>query len=283
MEEIEELKRKTLSNNIEIAYVDSGPKNKPVLLFLHGLANYHAVWNWNISTLKQHFRCIAIDLPGNGFSSRNIKAYSIDFYRDVLIEFISELSLKQPTLVGHSMGGLIALKIALSKRISLKSLILFAPAGFEFYTSHEGVLFKSAITMGNFLNLDETQIAQSVRTSFYKQNERTEKIIRDLTNFIQKNDRSKYRRMLEESIHSMLDEDIFSNLKNIAEKTLVFFGEEDMLIPNRFLHPVSTKDIAMKATKKMKHATLITYKNAGHFVQIEKAEEVNEKIIEFLK
>lgn len=279
----EDIQKKTLNSNIEIAYTDTGNKKKHVILFLHGLANYRAVWNWNTEELKHHFRCIAIDLPGNGSSGRNNKRYSIEFYAKNVIDFIDEMGLRNVSLAGHSMGGLIAMRVALSNQIPIKKLILFAPAGFEYYTPHEGILFKSAITMGNFLNLDETQVAQSVRTSFYRQNEITEKIIRELSAIIQQHDRIKYRTMLEQSINSMLDDDIFSRLKEIHQETLVFFGEEDMLIPNRFLHPVSTRDIAIKATQEMPDARLITYANTGHFVQIERAKEVNAEVVSFLK
>lgn len=279
----DDIKRKVLSSKIEIAYTDKGVKSKPTILFIHGLANYHAVWDWNTEILQQHFRSISIDLPGNGESGRGNHAYTIDFYAQTIIDFILEMNLGKVTLAGHSMGGLIAIKIALGKQMKLNKLILFAPAGFEYYTPHESVLFKSAITMGNFLNLDETQISQSVRTSFYKQNNNTEKIINDLTHIIQKNDRTQYRNMLERSINSMLDEQTFKELKNITEQTLVFFGEDDMLIPNRFLHPVSTKEIGQKGIEQMPHAKLITYKKTGHFVQIERAKEVNEEIISFLK
>jgi pimeloyl-ACP methyl ester carboxylesterase len=254
-----------------------------VILFIHGLANYGAVWNWNISELQHSCRCIAIDLPGNGHSGRQHKTYSIDFYAESVILFAKEMKLKNLTLAGHSMGGLIALKIALKGLPGLMNLVLFAPAGFEYYTPGESVLFKSAIAMGNFLNLDETQIAQSVRTSFYRQNKIAEIIIRELSAIIQQNDRSRYRAMLEQSIHSMLDDDIFIHLKEIPLPVLVFFGESDMLIPNRFLHPVSTRDIAVKGCGQLPHATLITYPDTGHFVQIEQAAAVNEAIKKFLK
>lgn len=271
-----------LSNGTTIAYTESGTQHKQVILFIHGLANYAAVWKYNISDLQRSFRCIAIDLPGNGHSGRNHTNYSIDFYAESVILFAKEMKLKQLTLAGHSMGGLIALKIALKGLPELKNLILLAPAGFEYYTPGESVLFKSAIAMGNFLNLDETQIAQSVRTSFYRQSEIAETIIRELSAIIQQNDRSRYRAMMEQSIHSMLDDDIFMHLKEITLPVLVFFGESDMLIPNRFLHPVSTRDIAVKGCAQLQHAKLITYADTGHFVQIEKAAAVNEAIQTFM-
>ena len=122
-----------------------------------------------------------------------------------------------------------------------------------------------------------------MRNSFFRQGEVCEQIISDLCDIIQHHDRSAYRNMLEESVHSMLDEDIFSQLHQIPLQTLVLFGENDMLIPNRFLHPVSTREIAEKGAAKMPHARLITYAETGHFVQIERAAEVNQAIIHFMQ
>lgn len=271
-----------LPKQINIAYVDQGPSNKPVLLFIHGLANYLHVWDQNITTLQKHFRCIAIDLPGNGLSSRQDIEYSINFFAEVIPVFLMKLHIKKATLIGHSMGGQIALQVSLSYPQFVEKLILFAPAGFEYYSPHEAILFKSAISFGNFLNMDEVHITQSITSSFFKPSPVCDKIIQELNQLIQQNDRVQYRKMLDYCINSMLDHQIFNELKNVHSPTLVFFGENDMLIPNRFLHPVSTKDIASKACKEMKHAQLNVYPNTGHFVQIERSKEVNEQIIAFL-
>jgi pimeloyl-ACP methyl ester carboxylesterase len=80
----------------------------------------------------------------------------------------------------------------------------------------------------------------------------------------------------------MLDHQLFYHLKNIQQETLVFFGDHDMLIPNKFLHPQQTKEIARNAVAQMKHANLIMYAEAGHFIQIERAAEVNADVIAFL-
>ena len=75
-----------LENLSSIAFTDSGDKTKPCLLFLHGLANYHAVWQPAIDILQQSFRCIAIDLPGHGNSALNTQTYGIDYYSKCIQE-----------------------------------------------------------------------------------------------------------------------------------------------------------------------------------------------------
>ncbi|HPI54075.1 MAG TPA: alpha/beta hydrolase [Chitinophagaceae bacterium] len=271
-----------LSNQLRIAYTDQGAKQAPTLVFIHGLANYHKVWDWNVIPLSATFRCIAIDLPGNGYSSRQDVAYSIDYFAKVLIEFLDVLKLTQVILVGHSMGGQIALTASLRFPERIDKMILFAPAGFEYYTPAEAVLFKSAITFGNFLNLDETHITQSITSSFYASSAISKKIIEDLNELIRNNDRVLYRKMLDACMNSMLDQALFASLHKIHQPVLVFFGENDMLIPNRFLHPVSTVDIARKACAELQNSVLVTYPETGHFVQIERMQDVNQTISSFL-
>lgn len=283
MEMKEEVKFVVLSNQIKMSYIQYGQTNKETLLFIHGLANYLWVWKWNIATLQETYNCIAIDLPGNGFSSRGDYPYSIDFFSSVILEFIHVLKLKHVTLVGHSMGGQIALYMAIHHESVIRKLILSAPAGFEFYSPHDATLFKSAIAFGNFLAQDETHIIQSINASFYNHQKIASDIIRDLNLIIQSNDRIEYRRMLELCIDSMLDTQVFYQLKTIQKPTLIFFGENDQLIPNRFLHPVTTRDIAIKGAEQMQQANVITYKRSGHFVHIEQAERVNEAISKFME
>src|SRR5471030_741637 len=89
-----------LAGNCNINYIDEGSGTR-TLLFIHGLANYALVWKKNIDYLKQYYRCIAIDLPGNGLSDRNDHTFSMNFFADTVHDFIDDLGLKNVTIVGH--------------------------------------------------------------------------------------------------------------------------------------------------------------------------------------
>ena len=67
-----------LSNGCNLAYIDEGKGDKTIV-FIHGLATYALSWKKNIDSLKKRFRCIAIDLPGNGLSGKGDYSYSISF------------------------------------------------------------------------------------------------------------------------------------------------------------------------------------------------------------
>ena len=106
----------------KIAFIDEGDSEE-VLLFIHGLGSYLKAWNRNIPELKDHFRCIAIDLPGYGKSSKIIHSGKLNFYTEILNHFIQKLNLKNVNLCGHSMGGQIALNFAITYPDHISKLI----------------------------------------------------------------------------------------------------------------------------------------------------------------
>lgn len=139
-------KKVKLHEQITLAYVQEGmsPANgTPTLLFIHGLGSYLPAWKKNIAQLGKYFHCIALDLPGYGKSSKSLK-YSgkMSFFAQVIHDFIDHLQLKNVVLVGHSMGGQIALTTALKYPHNIQKLVLIAPAGIEAFSKTEADLLK---------------------------------------------------------------------------------------------------------------------------------------------
>jgi len=82
MDQIEypyEVKKVELFNDIELAYVDEG-KGDQTIIFIHGLGSYLPAWKNNIEGLMSDYRCIAIDLPGYGYSSKGKYEGSMTFF-----------------------------------------------------------------------------------------------------------------------------------------------------------------------------------------------------------
>ena len=131
------VKKVRVSESVEIAYIDEGEQNTEVILFIHGMGSGVPVWRKNIPELKKQFRCIALDLPGHGYSSKGDFPYNMDFYTGVLFLFMQKLNLPPLTLVGHSLGGLIVITAALKEPTLIKKLLLVSPAGIEPYTPVE--------------------------------------------------------------------------------------------------------------------------------------------------
>jgi pimeloyl-ACP methyl ester carboxylesterase len=81
----------------------------------------------------------------------------------------------------------------------------------------------------------------------------------------------------------MLNDPVFEDLDAISQPTLVIFGDQDMLIPNRYFNPkLSTKAVGEIASAHIASVTVEFIKDAGHFVQFEKPSEVNLLIQQFV-
>lgn len=265
-----------------IAYVDEGQSDK-IILFLHGLGSYIPAWKFNIQELKSKFRCIALDLPGFGKSDKKIHSGSMDFYCNVVLKFVQSIGINEINLVGHSMGGQIAINCALSFPEIIKKLILIAPAGFEQFTPEEITLIKNITRPESFLQNDAEQISDSYKSSFFKFPDDAKYLIEDRIRFSADKDFYNYCVIMSNSVAGMIEQPVFSELNKIRQKTLVIFGLNDALIPNKYLHNISTEEIAKHGCAQIPDSELILLNDCGHFVQIEKREIINKLLIDFLQ
>lgn len=275
------VKKVQLSNGCNVAYIDEGRGNT-TLLFVHGLATYAQTWALNIDELKQHYRCIAIDLPGNGHSDGGNYTYGINFYSGCVYDLMMQLQLKNVVAVGHSMGGQILLNLVINHPSAFDKLVLCAPAGFETYTLLERTMFKSGIQFIDFFSTDETNLRSTIQNSFYNYPSKMESMVKELVALMKKQPSSQYKKMIEACIHSMMEEPVYEQLNTIDIPVLVLFGEYDALIPNKLIHPTSTQALAEKAVKLMPNAQLKMLQRCGHFLQLEQPDVTNRYIKEFI-
>lgn len=276
------VKKIKLADGKEIGYMDEG-KGKQTLLFIHGLGSYAPAWKKNIETLKNNYRCIAIDLPGYGKSSKGKYEASMSAYADVVNAFLENMDIEKATLIGHSMGGQISMMTALAYPEKVEKLILVAPAGFETFTPGEKQWFREVLTPTAVKLTSVDQIKSNIAWNFYDMPDDAFFMAEDRIAMRDAEGFDAYCYIIVECVKGMVDEPVFEYLDRIQQPTLVIFGEGDNLIPNRFLNGGKTEDIAKSGAEKIPNAELKMIPKAGHFVQFEKAEEVNEAMVSFLK
>jgi len=276
------VKKLKLDSGPEIAYVDEG-KGDQVIIFIHGLGSYLPAWKKNIEGLKSSYRCIAIDLPGYGKSSKQPHSGKMSYYASVVKEFAEKLGIKEVTLAGHSMGGQISMVAALNYPDLVKSLILVDPAGFERFSEGQKQWFRNVMTLEGVKNTPAEDIQSNLAVNFYNMPDDAEFMITDRLTMRKAADFDNYCYAVVQSVYGMVDEPVIDLLTNISQPTLIIFGENDNLIPNRFLNPGKTIKIAESGKSKISNSQLLMVKKAGHFVQFEKPLEVNKGIMDFLK
>ncbi|MCD6013888.1 MAG: hypothetical protein K0Q79_3750 [Flavipsychrobacter sp.] len=274
--------RIALPGNCEIAYVDEG-RGEQTILFIHGLANYAMVWQKNIEHLKHNYRCIAIDLPGNGLSGRNEHDFSIKFFAESVYAFIKAMGLKKLCIAGHSMGGQVAMTLLINHPECAEKLVLCAPAGLEEFSSFDKTLFFAGYHLFDMVSSEEGMLRKTIEHSFYHHGTQAESVIKELTDIMKTYKLNYYRKMIDGCIKGMIEEPVLDRVHLIKQPTLILFGMHDALIPNKLLHHYTPEKMARDAVKKFPSATLEMFANCGHFLQWEKAEEVSESIVMFLK
>ncbi len=110
---------------VELHYLEWGAPQNPPIVLLHGGGAHAHWWNHIAVELAQKYRVIALDLRGHGDSDwASPPAYEIDDYVADLTAVVASLQLAPFVLVGHSLGGLIALTYATRSVAALRALIV---------------------------------------------------------------------------------------------------------------------------------------------------------------
>lgn len=107
---------------------DRGGSDRPVTVLIHGLGDEADTWRHIFPALADRGRVIALDLPGFGRSDKPKRGYGIPFFRDVVLELLDVLGIQRATLVGHSLGAVIAHFTALSIPARVDRLVLIGGA-----------------------------------------------------------------------------------------------------------------------------------------------------------
>ncbi|MFN4084088.1 MAG: alpha/beta fold hydrolase [Bacteroidia bacterium] len=271
-----------IGNKINIAYGEFGSGQKTIL-FIHGLAGYGLMWYANALELSKKHKCIVIDLPGNGLSSRGDYPYTMFFYAECVARFIEKLELKNLILAGHSMGGHVSIVCALRYGHLLDKLVLVAPSGFEHFNEAEKLIFKNLLSLGSIFISDKLSLKTALDNSFFsKNNEWLKTNINQLYDIIDYYGSVTWQQMVKANIFAMLDEQVSMFLPYLDLPVLVIFGKNDALIPVKAIHTnTNTERLAKQGSALIPNCKLILIENCGHLAQIEKADEVNTAILNF--
>src|SRR5262245_46038829 len=138
-------------DGIYLHYVSAG--QGPVTVLVHGLGGFAESWRGTLEALGPYSQLIALDLPGFGQSAKPNRHYTLGFFSKVLEEFLEALAVERVRLVGHSLGGAVALAFAMAHPERVERLGLLAPAvpGFPL---HPALLFRLMLVprIGEFLS-----------------------------------------------------------------------------------------------------------------------------------
>lgn len=240
-------------------FEESGSGDVPII-FLHYFGGSSRTWKPVVDLLKDRFRCIAIDLPGFGSSSPLPSPASVERVAGKVNALLEKLRLKKYVLVGHSMGGKIAMQIATASPPTVRQLILVAPSPPTPEPMSEQETKELLAAFGNaqaFEKIAKGLVAEPLVETALK------KIVDDNLRIQQP--------AWADWIEAGSKEDISTTVKKIHAPVLVISGEKD---PN-----FSTQFLQKEVGGHLPGARFVEIKNAGHLLPVEAPEMLAQTIV----
>jgi pyruvate dehydrogenase E2 component (dihydrolipoamide acetyltransferase) len=111
-----------------LRYLDVGAGDGPPIVLIHGFGADLNTWMFNQPALAEQHRTIALDLPGHGGSTKTLDAVGAADFANLVAALLDAFGIERAHLLGHSMGGAIALSFARSQPGRVASLTLIATA-----------------------------------------------------------------------------------------------------------------------------------------------------------
>ncbi len=121
-------KQANLATGVKLSYVESGSKDAPVIIFLHGATDSSHSWSSTTPYLANTYHTYALDQRGHGDSDKPAYGYTIPQMAEDVIAFMDHEKITQAVIVGHSMGSLTAHQIASVYPDRVSKLVLVGSA-----------------------------------------------------------------------------------------------------------------------------------------------------------
>lgn len=253
-------------------YRDSGDKNLPALVFLHGFGSSLHTWDAWSSALEKNYRVIRLDLPGFGLSGENDgNDFSDTHDLSVIIGLIDTLGVSKATFIGNSLGGKLAWQVASAYPNRVDKLVLispdgFASEGFDYDKPPSPSLMLSAMT----IVLPKPLLKMSLAPAYADPKTLTAPL---LDRYFDLMCAPGVRKSIVARFNQTVLKDPVPSLKKIQADTLLMWGDGDAMIP------IANASDYLKTIPKVQLQTL---PKTGHLPQEEEPEKGLRILQEFL-
>lgn len=268
-------------NGQEIHYVEAGQSGRQIALMIHGWSSSSYAMSPLLGLMAQRFHCIAVDLPGYGRSPAFEERTTIPAYVELIADLIEQISDGPVVLVGHSMGGMISITLALSHPVLVERMVLLNPTISGILSTSINIMISPITAMERFGF--GSLIVSSVENTFVGL---TDRLMRPVS-FAERTGitREQYERLRQdarkpgqgrvraECFQAMRDNDLTGRISAVQPPALVIWGAEDNTVPLR--------DAGIVADE-WPQADLRILPKAGHWPHFEMAEATRRLVAAYL-
>ena len=277
---LELTREETRLHGSRLSYLTAG--EGPVLLLVHGIASDSEAWRASLPLLARRARVIAPDLPGHGVSGKARGDYSLGSLASSLRDLLVKLGHERVTLVGHSLGGGVAMQFAYMFPERTERLVLVSSGGLGRSVNPllraatlPGSELVIAATIGPLTALGRAGVA-SVRRLGLRVTPDLGEVGRGFATLADREGRAAFLDTLRSVVNFNGQRVDASNRLYLAggAPTLLLWGERDRIIPVGH---------GLRARERMPGSRLVTFADSGHFPQIDDPHRFAAAVLEFLE
>lgn len=268
---VQEIGQTVEVNGIKTNYQDFGV-GSPVVL-LHGSGPGVSAWaNWRLTLphLAEKFRVVAPDIVGFGYTDRPAGLrYGLDIWVEHIVGFIETLELGSVSLVGNSMGGALALALAIKRPDLINKIVLMGSVGVPFSITDEldevwgyTPSFERMRALLDIFAFDRNLVSDELAELRYRVSIRPD---------WQESFAAMFPAPRQRWVDSLVSPD--EQIKSVDKEALLIHGREDRVIP------LAT---SLRLFELLPRAQLHVFGRCGHWTQIEHTSRFNRLVADFL-
>lgn len=259
-------------SGIRLHVRDTGPRDAPALVLLHGFgASLHTWEPWAVA-LSRQYRVIRLDLPGFGLTGPDPTGdYSDARFNQILTALLDQLGVARATLIGNSLGGRLAWMFAAAQPDRVDRLVLISPDGFASPGFEYGRAPKVPAVMRLLpYALPRPMLRASLAPAYADPDRLTAATVTRYNDMMRA---PGVRQAILDRTAQVMLQDPTPLLRRIQAPTLLLWGEEDHMIPIRN---------AADYLAAMPHARLVRLPHLGHVPFEEAPDQALAPVLAFL-
>lgn len=261
------------SGSYRVHYIEKGAGPRHVLL-LHGFAAHSYTWRFLIDDLvKAGYHVWSIDFIGFGYSDKPMTFdYGLSSFTNQIEAFMQAKQIQRASIIGHSMGGGLALSLAMTSPHRTQSLVLIDALAFPVELPLYLTLVKR---LGNWTKplMGKTMVRRVLHQIFYDPKKVSEEEVQAYTFPLHTPGGKEAFIKTLQNFHDQEFEAFFSRFQEIKIPILIIWGEKDTRMPLEYFRRLSDS---------LPRAKALVIPNCGHAPQEECPLEVNKAILQFL-
>lgn len=289
------LEREVEGQKVRMAYMDiaptpaSGAKRTPVLL-LHGKNFYGSYWSDTINALRSAgHRVIVPDQIGFGKSSKPDIPYSFDLLAQNTLALLNELHVDKVAVVGHSMGGMLAVRFARNYPTRVQKLVLEAPIGLEDYRAIVPPVPFERLYADELADTDMKKIRGFYKRYFVTWKPEYERFVEVEARLPLSGEWARWAKASARTYQMIFQQPTVYDLPRLTMPTLLVIGQADRTVVGRpYATPAQLQGagnypaLGKKAAKAIPQAQLVELANIGHIPHLEAPRLFHAALLKFL-